>query len=85
MVDINRVKSEFERIKKMGFIESDRPFAVHNDGAIGNTFETILGVKENNLKDLTSKVGNVKPKDNTRNLQQVYLHVTIFLIKVMNT
>ncbi len=51
MVDINRVKAEFERIKNLGFIESDRPFAEKNDGAIGNTFETILGVQENNLKD----------------------------------
>ena len=51
MVDVNRVKSEFQRIKNLGFIESDKPFAEKNDGAIGNTFETILGVQENNLKD----------------------------------
>ena len=40
MVDVNRVKSEFQRIKNLGFIESDKPFAEKNDGAIGNTFET---------------------------------------------
>ena len=46
MVDINRVKAEFERIKNLGFIESDRPFAEKNDGAIGNTFETIRDLSE---------------------------------------
>lgn len=51
MVDINRVKEEFQRIKSLGFVLSDKPYAPKNDGAIGNTFETILGVKENNLKD----------------------------------
>ena len=51
MADIARVKSEFQRIKSLGYILSDKPFAEKNDGALGNTFETILGVKENNLKD----------------------------------
>lgn len=51
MVDLKRVKEEFQRIKKLGYVESDRPFAEKNDGAIGNTFETVLGVQENNLKD----------------------------------
>lgn len=51
MADIERVKSEFQRIKSLGYILSDKPFAEKNDGALGNTFETILGVQENNLKD----------------------------------
>ena len=51
MADIERVKSEFQRIKSLGYILSVKPFADRNDGALGNTFETILGVRENNLKD----------------------------------
>ena len=51
MVDVNRVKSEFQRIKELGYVLSDKPYAEKNDGAIGNTFETLLGVQENNLRD----------------------------------
>tara|TARA_Y100001970_G_C14181069_1_gene829872 strand:- start:168 stop:926 length:759 start_codon:yes stop_codon:yes gene_type:complete len=50
MVDINKFKQEFLRIKSLGFLESDRPLSQKNDGAVGNTFETNLGVQENNLK-----------------------------------
>jgi len=51
MVSIERVHSEFNRIKEMGYVLSDRPYAEKNDGALGNTFESILGVTENNLKE----------------------------------
>lgn len=47
--NLNKIKYEFERIKNLGFVKSNR---VNNkDGGIGNTFEDYLGVDENNLKD----------------------------------
>ena len=49
MVSIQRVKSEFQRIKGMGYVLSDKPYTEKNDGALGNTFESLLGVRENNL------------------------------------
>ncbi len=45
-MNLKRIKSEFKRIKKMGFIPSNRS---HNTG-IGKTFEDYLGIIENNLK-----------------------------------
>ncbi|MDA9636324.1 MvaI/BcnI restriction endonuclease family protein [SAR86 cluster bacterium] len=51
MADIEKAKREFQRIKSLGYVLSDKPFAKKNDGAIGNTFETLLGVEENNLRD----------------------------------
>ena len=51
MADIEKFKKEFLRIKSLGFVESDRPYAEKNDGAVGNTFESNLRVPENNLKD----------------------------------
>ena len=44
---IQKIEKEFNRIKGLGFIKSNR---VHNTG-IGKTFEDYLGVKENNIKD----------------------------------
>jgi hypothetical protein len=49
MKDITKIKGEFERIKSMGWILDRRPN--NRDGGIGNTFEDLLGVDENNLKD----------------------------------
>ena len=51
MISTQRIQSEFNRIKSLGFVVSDKPYAVKNDGAIGNTFESLLGVAENNLRD----------------------------------
>lgn len=49
MDSLEKIRVEFERIKSLGFIKSNR---VNNkDGGIGNTFEDYLGVEENNLKD----------------------------------
>ena len=49
MESLNKVKFEFERIKNLGFVKSNR---INNkDGGIGNTFEDYLGVSENNLRD----------------------------------
>jgi len=49
MDNLNKIKLEFERIKNLGFVKSNR--VKKNDGGIGNTFEDYLGVEENNLKD----------------------------------
>jgi len=49
MNKINKVQEEFDRIKSLGFVRSTRPN--NRDGGIGNTFEDLLGVEENNLKD----------------------------------
>jgi hypothetical protein len=47
--NIDKIVSEFERIRDLGFLPNNRPN--NKDGGIGNTFEDHLGVKENNLKD----------------------------------
>lgn len=44
-----KIRNEFIRIKKLGFLPSNRPN--NRDGGIGNTFEDYLGVSENNFKD----------------------------------
>ncbi len=49
MKNLNRIKKDFERIKKKGFVKSTRPN--NKDGGIGNTYEDLLGVIENNLKE----------------------------------
>lgn len=51
MLDVAAIKAEFSRIKSLSYVVSEKPFATRNDGAIGNTFESLLGVSENNLKD----------------------------------
>jgi hypothetical protein len=49
MENIEKIVSEFNKIKNLGFVKSNR---INNkDGGIGNTFEDYLGVEENNLKD----------------------------------
>lgn len=49
MEHINKLKKEFYRIKQLGYVENTRP--KNNDGGIGNTFEDLLGVEENNKKE----------------------------------
>ena len=48
-IDTTKLIGEFKRIKNIGFIKNVKPN--HHDGSAGNTFESCLGVKENNLKD----------------------------------
>lgn len=48
-VDASKIISEFKRIKNFGYVKNTKPN--HHDGSAGNTFETHLGVQENNLKD----------------------------------
>ena len=49
MENTEKTIREFEKIKKLGFVKSNR--VKNKDGGIGNTFEDYLGVEENNLKD----------------------------------
>jgi hypothetical protein len=60
MKNLVKLKKEFNRIKKMGFVECTRPN--NNDGGIGNTFEDLLGVAENNKKEADFKGFEVKSK-----------------------
>lgn len=48
-ISSKKIISEFQRIKELGYIKNTH--SDHNDGSVGNTFETLLGVEENNLKD----------------------------------
>ena len=55
-----KIKSEFLRIKNLGYVVNVK--TDHNDGGAGNTFESHLGVKENNLKDPDFEGFEVKTK-----------------------
>lgn len=48
-ISARKIKEEFNRIKSIGFIKSNR--SATNSGSVGNTFEDYLGVAENNRKD----------------------------------
>lgn len=56
----DKIKSEFLRIKSLGFVENVKSDS--NDGGAGNTFETLLGVRENNLRDPDFEGFEVKTK-----------------------
>lgn len=58
MKNIDKLKKEFNRIKKMGFVDCTRPNNI--DGGIGNTFEDLLGVEENNKKEADFKGFEIK-------------------------
>jgi len=58
MITTEKIVAEFNRIKNLGFIKSNR---LGNTG-IGKTFEDYLGVKENNLKDPDLEGFEVKSK-----------------------
>jgi hypothetical protein len=49
MSNLKKIKDDFFRIKEMGFIDCTRNN--NKDGGIGNTYEDLLGVIENNLKE----------------------------------
>lgn len=49
MKNIEKLKSEFYRIKNLNYVKNTRP--KNKDGGIGNTFEDLLGVEENNKKE----------------------------------
>lgn len=58
MITTEKIEAEFNRIKNLGFIKSNR---AGNTG-VGKTFEDYLGVKENNLKDPDFEGFEVKAK-----------------------
>lgn len=58
--NFNYLKNEFYRIKKIGFVACSRPNNI--DGGIGNTFEDLLGVYENNRKEADFKGFEIKSK-----------------------
>jgi hypothetical protein len=58
MITTEKIEAEFNRIKSLGFIKSNR---AGNTG-IGKTFEDYLGVEENNLKDPDFEGFEVKSK-----------------------
>jgi len=60
MKNIDKLKKEFFRIKKIGFVECT--ITNNTDGGIGNTFEDLLGVAENNKKEADFKGFEVKSK-----------------------
>ncbi|MCU0350827.1 MAG: MvaI/BcnI family restriction endonuclease [Flavobacterium sp.] len=60
MKNLEKLKQEFYRIKALGFVECTRPN--NTDGGIGNTFEDLLGVAENNKKEVDFKGFEVKSK-----------------------
>lgn len=60
MKNLDRLKEEFNRIKELGFVECTRPN--NTDGGIGNTFEDLLGVTENNKKEADFEGFEVKSK-----------------------
>jgi len=47
MNNLKRIIADFKRIKKLGFVEDRR--SNNRDGGIGNTYEDLLGIRENNL------------------------------------
>lgn len=56
--NIQTLKNEFFRIKALGFVENTRPN--NTDGGIGNTFEDLLGVAENNKSEADFKGFEIK-------------------------
>jgi hypothetical protein len=47
--NLGKIKEDFYRIKKLGFVDCTR--SNNKDGGIGNTYEDLLGIRENNLKE----------------------------------
>lgn len=58
MNPIEELKKIFLQIKAQGFVLNTRPN--NRDGGIGNTFEDLLGVKENNLSEADFKGIEIK-------------------------
>lgn len=60
MTEINNLRKKLIEIKKFGWIDNQRPN--NKDGGIGNTFEDLLGIKENNKKTADYKGIEIKCK-----------------------
>ena len=61
-IDSTKLIKEFRRIKSLGFIPNVKSDS--NDGGAGNTFESLLGVRENNSKDADFEGFEIKTKKN---------------------
>lgn len=59
-MDINKLKEEFLRINQLGFVKNIKRDI--NDGAAGNTFEHLIGVAENNLREADYEGFEIKTK-----------------------
>ena len=59
-MDTSKLEREFRRIKSLGYLPSLRND--DHDGAAGNTFESHLGVRENNLKEPDFQGFEIKTK-----------------------
>lgn len=60
MSNLDKLKEEFYRIKKLGYVPCTR--SNNKDGGIGNTFEDLLGVKENNKREADFLEFEIKSK-----------------------
>lgn len=49
MSNLKKIKEDFFTIRDMGFVICTRNN--NKDGGIGNTYEDLLGITENNLKE----------------------------------
>lgn len=47
MNNLEKIIEDFNRIKSLGYVKSSRPN--NKDGGIGNTYEDLVGIKENNI------------------------------------
>lgn len=62
MKNLNRIKKDFKRIKKLNFVKCTRPN--NKDGGVGNTYEDLLGVEENNISKADYLGFEIKSKKN---------------------
>ena len=67
-MSITIIKEDFRRIKKLGYVACSRP--LNKDGGIGNTYEDLLGVIENNKKEADYLGFEIKSK---RQFNQSYI------------
>lgn len=58
-MDATEFHTQFERIKSLGWVKTK----YNGDRGIGNTFEHLLGIEENNSKDSDCKCGDIKASD----------------------
>ena len=67
-MSISKIKEHFHRIKKLGYVDCSRP--LNKDGGIGNTYEDLVGVIENNKKEADYLGFEIKSK---RQFNQSYI------------
>jgi hypothetical protein len=60
MSNLKKIKDKFFEIKELGFVDCTRPN--NKDGGIGNTYEDLLRIRENNLKEADYLEYEIKSK-----------------------